>query len=1064
MKRIIKLSLLLLALLLPATAHAYDIEVDGIYYYVDGNEVAVTYGNHLYSGEVIIPETVDYDGMIYPVTGIQSQAFYGCSSLTNVIVPNSVTYIGSEAFYNCSGLISVTIGKAVEYISGNAFKGCVSLRTLNFNAVLCSDFSSSSSNQPFYNLNISTINIGDSVQVIPAYFVYGLKYITNIEIPNSVTQIGDHAFSSCSRLTNVNLSNSVINIGSYAFSSCSGLSSITIPNSVTSIGSNAFMSTSWLNNQPDGLVYAGLVAYKYKGQMPEGLSITLEDGTLGIAGSALYGRRELKNIIIPNTVKSIGDAAFYNCSGLTNVTLGNSVTYIGDQAFRYCTGLTSVNVPDSVLTIGEYAFHQCSGLTSVSIGKSVTNIYYCAFYECNGLMELIWNAKKCTSKGDMTTDNIIRVTIGQEVVTIPLGFVSGSKITEAIIPNSVTTISGSAFYNCSRLANITIPSSVTSIDSNAFGGCGGLKSMYVESGNTIYDSRDNCNAIIETASNILVAGCQNTIIPNSVTSIGDYAFRGSGLISIAIPNSILSINYYAFAECTRLKDVYCHINDPADVLLASSAYYLQDTWRYALRTLHVPVGSLAEYQASDWYNYFGSFVEMEEGGKITAIELDKQTAVVIEGETLQLKAIITPEDATNKVVSWASSNPNVATVDENGLVTAIGLGNAMITAVTTDGSNLSAMCRVTVTSLSATNGFTLSNAYVQNGERIVIPVAMNNDQTILAFQTDVFLPEGFLVVTDEDNQYMITPSSRLTEDHILMANDNNGVVSVVCYTPNSQPIGGNSGDDLFYITIQVPEEASGDYAIYLRNSLLTTADYTELRVPEVGAVVTVNTFIPGDVNDSRTVTVTDIVVTAQYVLQMNPSPFIFEAADMNGDGNITVTDIMLIAYLINHPTMNAPKLMPALDSGNDRMSGEGVTLMAGETRTVSIMLDNETDYTAFQLDLTLPEGLMASNFQLTDRAGDHAFDVTAMSNVEGSIMVDGIELVTTSCQTVLMNSFAIGVNGTSSVDEVIRTKEVARVDYFNLAGQQIDRPESGMTLVVTTYTDGTRITEKKFIK
>lgn len=1114
MNRLYNFLLMLLALLLPATATADRFEVDGIYYYFDGYSVYVTSGGN-YAGDVIIPETVDYDGVIYPVKGIENDAFYNCKYMTSVVIPDSVTYIGNSAFYNCSGLISVTIGKSVGYIGDKAFQGCVSLRTLNFNAVSCSDFSSVYNNRPFYKLDISTINIGDSVQVIPAYFAVGLKYLTNIEIPHSVTLIGDNAFSDCSGLTNFNLSNSVTKIGDHAFSYCTGLtnviipnsvtdigdyvfsycsnlSSIAIPNSVTSIGTNAFMSTSWYDNQPDGLVYAGLVAYVYKGQMPEGLSITLEDGTLGIASSAFNGRSSLTNIIIPNTVKCIGSRAFRKCSGLTNVTIGNSVTCIGDEAFRYCTGLTNVNIPDSVLTIGNYAFHQCSELTSVTIGKSVMNIGSEAFYECNGLTDLIWNAKNCSSKGSMTTNNIISVTIGQEVGSIPLGFVSGSKITEVLIPNSVTTICGSSFYNCSRLTNITIPNSVTSIDSNAFGCCSGLKSISVESGNTIYDSRDNCNAIIETASNTLVTGCQNTIIPNSVTSIGDYAFRGSGLTSIAIPNSISSINYYAFAECTRLKDVYCHINDPAGVSLGSSAFYLQDTWRYALRTLHVPVGSLADYQASDWYNYFGSFVEMDEGGKVTAIELDKQAAVVIVGETLQLTAIITPEDATNKTVNWASSNPNVATVDENGFVTACSLGTTTITAVTTDGSNLSASCMVTVKCLSADNCFFLPDTTVFHGELVTIPVRLTNDQDILAFQTKIYLPEGFTMATDENNEIVITPSYRLTDDHILMANENDGVVSVVCYTPEGQPIGGNSGDDLFYITVQVPEDASGNYAIYLRNSRLTTAEYTELRIPDAGAVLKVMSYIPGDANDSHSVTVTDIVVTAQYLLGRNPSPFIFEAADMNGDGEVTVTDIMLIAYLINHPTMNAPKRMPALEGGNDSMSGEDVTLMAGETRKVSIQLNNEMDYTAFQLDLTLPAGLMASNFQLTDRAGSHAFDVntlssgktralcyspaievinghegalltfdvTATDDIEGIITVDGIELVTADCQTVLMNSFTIGVNSTTSVNELNGVKTVARVDYFNLAGQQIDRPGSGVTLVVTTYSDGTRSTTK----
>ena len=325
----------------------------------------------------------------------------------------------------------------------------------------------------------------------------------------------------------------------------------------------------------------------------------------------------------------------------------------------------------------------------------------------------------------------------------------------------------------------------------------------------------------------------------------------------------------------------------------------------------------------------------------------------------------------------------------------------------------------------------------------------------------------------------------------MAEHQNDGSVRVVCYTETGESIIGNEGN-LFYIKIKAPENVSGEYSINLRNSHLTGANYVEIRIPDTGAVLKVNTFIPGDVNDSRTVTVTDIVVTAQYILGLDPNPFIYDAANMNDDNDITVTDIMLIAYLINHPMMNAPKRMPVLDSGNDCMSGEGVTLMAGQTRTVSIILDNETAYTAFQMDLTLPEGLTASNFQLTDRAGNHAFDVnaiegnklralcyspaietieghdgalltfdvTATGDVKGNITVDGIELVTVDCQTVLLSDFTIGVNTTTSLNELNNAKAIASIEYFNLAGQRIDRPESGVTIAVTTYTDGTRTTAK----
>ena len=190
-----------------------------------------------------------------------------------------------------------------------------------------------------------------------------------------------------------------------------------------------------------------------------------------------------------------------------------SVTSIGNNAFRDCSGLTSVTIPNSVTSIGNNAFRDCSGLTSVTIGNSVTSIGESAFEDCSGL-------------------------------------------TSVTIPNSVTRIGEYAFRVCSGLTSIEIPNSVTSIGRYAFEYCSGLTSIVVENGNTVFDCRDNCNAIIETATNTLIGGCQNTIIPNSVTSIGESAFRGcSGLTSIEIPNNVTSIGDLAFDRCSGLTSV-----------------------------------------------------------------------------------------------------------------------------------------------------------------------------------------------------------------------------------------------------------------------------------------------------------------------------------------------------------------------------------------------------------------------------------------------------------------------------------------------------------------------------
>ena len=184
-----------------------------------------------------------------------------------------------------------------------------------------------------------------------------------------------------------------------------------------------------------------------------------------------------------------------------------SVTTIGSSAFGGCSRLTSIAIPNSVRSIGEWAFDGCSGLTYVTIGNSVKSIGNNAFKYCSGL-------------------------------------------TSISIPNSVKSIGNSTFYGCSGLTSVTIPNSVTSIGRCVFSKCSGLESIIIEDGNIVYDSRDNCNAIIETETNTLISGCKNTVIPNSVTSIGGRAFSEcSGLISINIPNNIKSIGYGAFAEC-----------------------------------------------------------------------------------------------------------------------------------------------------------------------------------------------------------------------------------------------------------------------------------------------------------------------------------------------------------------------------------------------------------------------------------------------------------------------------------------------------------------------------------
>ena len=369
------------------------------------------------------------------ITSIDNNAFYGCSGLISVDIPNGVTFIGYSAFYGCSGLTSVTIPNSVTSIGGSAFLGCSGLTSVTIpNSVTSIEWGI------FRDCtSLTSVTIPNSVTSIGSCAFYNCSGLNSVTIPNSVTSIGSSAFDGCSGLTSVNISDlaawcnigfeygsnplsyahhlyingneitnlvipsDVTSISSYAFSGCSGLTSVTIPNSVESIGYNAFSGCSNMTsvNISDLAAWCNIKFSFYN----------YECNPLYYAHHLYINGNEITNLVIPNSVESIGRSAFSGCSGLTSVTIPNSVKSIGYYAFVDCTGLTSVNIPNSVTFIDNYAFSGCSGLNSVTIPNGVISIYNYAFKGCSGL-------------------------------------------TSVTIPNSVTRIGSSAFLDCYRLNTI----------------------------------------------------------------------------------------------------------------------------------------------------------------------------------------------------------------------------------------------------------------------------------------------------------------------------------------------------------------------------------------------------------------------------------------------------------------------------------------------------------------------------------------------------------------------------------------------------------------------------------
>ena len=303
---------------------ATDENPQGLQFYLqdDGTYIA-SCGDAKYLSNIVIPAT--YKGSA--VVGIDNEAFYNCSSLTSVVIPNSVTSIGTSAFAYCSSLTSVVIPDSVTSIGKSAFKDCTALEEIYFNAVNMNDLSYE--NSVFYNAGENgdgiKVVIGKDVTKIPAYLFcpYNSSYspkIISVEFEDGsvCTSIGERAFSGCFNLTSIVIPDSVTSIGDSAFEDCDSLTSVVIPDSVTSIGGYAFRDCY-----------------------------------------------SLTSVVIPDSVTSIGDYAFSWCSSLTSIVIPDSVTSISDWAFEGCSSLTSVVIPDSVTNIGDSAFEYCSSLTDV---------------------------------------------------------------------------------------------------------------------------------------------------------------------------------------------------------------------------------------------------------------------------------------------------------------------------------------------------------------------------------------------------------------------------------------------------------------------------------------------------------------------------------------------------------------------------------------------------------------------------------------------------------------------------------------------------------------------------
>ena len=497
----------------------------------------------------------------------------------------SVTYSGSENTFS--------------YLRKFTYSGDITIpSTITYNGITYTV--TSIGDKAFYNAKrLHSITMPNTITSIGSSAFYACSKLKHVKLSETLTSIGPSAFSSCDSLSSIILPNTLTSIGNRAFSYCQRLTSITIPRSVTSIGTGLFMNSNITSITIDkgNPVYDSrndcnaIIETKTNKLIIGCATTTIPNDVTSIGEMAFLGCPKINTIAIPESVTKIEDDAF-SCSDITSLTLPQTIKHIGASAFQRCSKLESITIPMRVKIIKERTFQECAELTNITISDSITSIEGSAFEGCTAL-------------------------------------------TSIEISNSVTSIGERAFENCKNLTSVHIGKSLTSFKNNIFIFCNKLDSISVDKDNTTFDSRNDCNAIINSSTNELVLGLNTTIIPNTVTGIEEDAFKyRKGLKTIVIPESVKHIGKKAFYACRNLTSVtlpsslkkigeaaFYDCNNMKNVISFSKTPQKIDSDTFPIREiqyedlfhgksvkkeifLHIPKGSMKKYSKAKYWKEF----------------------------------------------------------------------------------------------------------------------------------------------------------------------------------------------------------------------------------------------------------------------------------------------------------------------------------------------------------------------------------------------------------------------------------------------------------------------------
>ncbi len=607
------------------------------------------------------------------ITKIPDEIFYNCTGLEEVVIPDTVTEIGYSSFESCDNLTKVEIPDSVTEIKGRAFAECQNLIGIDLPKKLISLHY-----QAFYRTPITKITIPKSLEnivgtysytigdpfsectdlkevkfeegitKIPDEIFYNCTGIEEIEIPDTVTEIGAASFEYCDNLTSVKIPDSVAIIGEQAFFGCEKLFDVDLPKKLVTLRDCAFYNTAIIKiTIPKSLINVDGNPFKNCDELKE---VIFEDGISQITNGLFSYCTGIEEIVIPDTVTEIGAAAFGSCHNLYNVKLNSGLKRIDRLAFSDCISLKEIVIPNTVTTIEEYAFSDCTSLMSVTLPEEITVITYALFNNCTLLAE---------------------VNIPDTVTAIQsYAFFGCSSLPTIDLSKNINTIGEQAFYKCTLLTDITFSDKLTIIGQEAFRYCNTLESIVLP------DSLTNMGSYAFANCELL----SSVEFGAGIKTISSYCFyEDPALTSAILPRQLETVESYAFANCAKLADVT--INKNVTSINNNSFSYP------AKMTIHGVKGTYAEeYATANSINF------SELSVSATEIRLNATKLLLAKNKSFQLTAAVIPANSTDDL-TFTSTDEEIITVDEDGYIEAVGIGEASVIVMAGD---VMVICDITV--------------------------------------------------------------------------------------------------------------------------------------------------------------------------------------------------------------------------------------------------------------------------------------------------------------------------------------------------------------------------------